>query len=56
MDMVMKSAAGSVERSAQDWNNISEPEDNSDEVREEENCCLAWATVLHFRYFIFGTT
>ena len=46
--------AGSVEKSARDWNNISKPEDNSDEVCEEENCCLAWAVLLHFLYFAFG--
>ena len=45
---------GSVERSARDWNSISKLEDNSDEVCEEENCCLAWAVLLHFLYFTFG--
>ena len=48
--------ADSVKRSTQDWNNISKPEDNFDEVREEEDCCLAWVVLLHFLYFVFGTT
>ena len=30
-----------VEGSARDWNNSFETEDNSGEVREEENCCSA---------------